>query len=73
MSPAASISPTSSSRDAAGWRMKSKRKEGIAQLKKYANDKKVPALAKGTTLHLILVQYRGPKMANCELVAEEAI
>ena len=53
--------------------MKSKRKEGIAQLKKYANDKKVPALAKGTTLHLILVQYRGPKMANCELVAEEAI
>ena len=30
----------------------------------------VPALAKDTTLHLILVQYRGPKMANCEIVGE---
>ena len=47
------------------------RKEGIAQLKCYAKDKKIPALAKGTTLHLILVQYRGPKMANCELVGEK--
>ena len=26
--------------------------------------------AKGTTLHLVLVQYRGPKMALCELVGE---
>ena len=51
--------------------MKRKRKEGIAQLKKYEKDKKVPALAKGTTLHLILVQYRGPAMSNCELVAEK--
>ena len=46
------------------------RKEGIAQLKRYAKDKMVPTLAKGTTLHLILVQYRGPKMSNCELVGE---
>jgi len=46
------------------------RKEGIAQLKAYAKDRKIPVLAKGTTLHLILVQYRGPKMANCELVGE---
>jgi len=47
------------------------RKEGVAQLKNYAKDKKIPALAKDTTLHLILVQYRGPKMANCELVGEK--
>ena len=47
------------------------RKEGIAQLKTYAKDKKIPALAKGTTLHLILVQYRGPKMCTCELVGEK--
>ena len=47
------------------------RAEGIKQLKNYAKDKKVPALAKGTTLHLILVQYRGPAMSNCELVAEK--
>jgi len=46
------------------------RKEGIAQLKAYAKDKKIPALAKGTTLHLLLVQYRGPKMVNCEQVSE---
>ena len=47
------------------------RKEGVAQLKRYAKDRKVPALAKGSTLHLILVQYRGTKMVNCELVAEK--
>ena len=46
------------------------RKEGVAQLKCYAKDKMVPVLAKGTTLHLIFVQYRGPKMVACELVAE---
>jgi hypothetical protein len=46
-------------------------KEGVAQLKTYAKDKKIPALAKGMTLHLILVQYRGPNMANCELVGEK--
>ena len=51
--------------------LEAQRKEGIAQLKRYAKDKKVPALAKGTTLHLVLVQYRGPKMANCELVGEK--
>ena len=47
------------------------RAEGIAQLEAYAKDRKIPALAKGTTLHLILVQYRGPKMCNCELVGEK--
>ena len=47
------------------------RQEGIGQLKRYAKDKKVPVLAKGTKLHLVLVQYRGPKMTNCELVTEK--
>ena len=51
--------------------LEAQRKEGIAQLKAYAKDKKIPALAKDTTLHLILVQYRGPKMCNCELVGEK--
>ena len=51
--------------------LEAQRAEGIKQLKNYAKDKKVPALAKGTTLHLILVQYRGPAMSNCELVAEK--
>ena len=50
--------------------LEAQRAEGVKQLKNYAKDKKVPALAKGTTLHLILVQYRGPRMANCELVGE---
>ena len=31
----------------------------------------VPTLAKDTTLHLIFVQYRGPKMSSCELIAEQ--
>ena len=52
--------------------LEAQRKEGITQLKAYAKDKKIPALAKGTTLHLVLVQYRGPAMANCELIAEKA-
>ena len=47
------------------------RKEGFTQLKNYAKDRKIPALAKGTILHLILVQYRGSSMANCELVGEK--
>ena len=51
--------------------LEAQRAEGVKQLKAYAKDKKVPALAKGTTLHLIIVQYRGPVMANCELVAEK--
>ena len=50
--------------------LEEQRKEGVEQLKRYAADRKVPALAKGTTLHVILVQYRGPAMANCELVGE---
>ena len=48
------------------------RKEGVAQLKAYAKDKKIPSLSKGTTLHLLLVQYRGPRMIRCELVGEKA-
>ena len=51
--------------------LEAQRKEGVAQLRRYAKDKMVPSLAKDTTLHLILVQYRGPKMANCELVGEK--
>ena len=51
--------------------MEAQREEGAAQLRRYAKDRMVPTLAKGTTLHLVLVQYRGPKMANCELVAEK--
>ena len=50
--------------------MEALRKEGVTQLKKYAKDRMVPVLAKDTTLHAILVLYRGSKMANCELVAE---
>ena len=52
--------------------LEAQRAEGIDQLRRYAKDKKVPVLAKGTTLHLVLVQYRGPRMANCELVGEAA-
>ncbi len=50
--------------------LEAQRAEGLDQLKRYARDRMVPALAKGTTLHLILVQYRGPKMVRCEQLAE---
>ena len=53
--------------------LEAQRAEGVAQLKRYAKDKKVPSLAKGTILHLVLVQYRGPRMANCELIAEKRL
>jgi hypothetical protein len=51
--------------------LEAQRKEGVAQLKRYAKDKKIPVLAKGTTLHLVLVQYRGPKMVFCGQIAEK--
>jgi len=51
--------------------IEAQRTEGIKQLKTYARDKKIPVLAKGTTLHLLLVQYCGPKMVACELISEK--
>ena len=43
-----------------------KAEEGIAQLRRYAADRFVPELAKGTTLHLILYQFQGTELVRLE-------
>ena len=43
-----------------------KAEEGIAQLRRYAADPTVPALAKDTRLHLILYQFKGAELIRCE-------
>ena len=42
---------------------------GIAKLRQYAADPFVPDLAKGTTLHLILFQFRGSELVRLEEIA----
>lgn len=43
--------------------------EGIAQLRRYADDPFVPDLAKDTTLHLILFQFKGTDLVRLEEIA----
>ena len=40
-------------------------REATAQLKRYAKDEKVPTLAKDTTLHCLVLVFKGKKMAVC--------
>ena len=42
---------------------------GIAKLRQYAADPFVPDLAKGTTLHLILFQFKGSELVRLEEIA----
>ena len=46
-----------------------KAEEGIAQLRRYAADPTVPALAKDTRLHLILYQFKGTELVRCEEIS----
>ena len=43
-----------------------KAEEGIAQLRRYAADPTVPALAKDTRLHLLLYQFKGAELVRLE-------
>ena len=43
--------------------------DGIAKLRQYAADPFVPDLAKGTTLHLILFQFKGAELVRLEEIA----
>ena len=45
--------------------------EGVSQLARYRADPSVPALARGTTLHQIVFQFRGAELARIEQIAEE--
>ena len=48
-----------------------KYKEALGQLAKYRADKSVPALARGTTLHQIVFQFKGSELVRLEQIAEE--
>ena len=56
-----------------GPELAAKREQGIRQLRDYAADAAVPTLAKGTTLRLVLLQWKFHDMVNCELVEERAM
>ncbi len=55
--------------DASDAELAAKAEEGIAQLRRYAADPFVPELAKETTLHLILYQFKGKAPVRIEEIA----
>ena len=55
--------------DASDAELRAKAEEGIAQLRRYASDRLVPNLARGTQLHLILFQFKGKEPVRIEEVA----
>ena len=62
-----------SAKDASDEELEAKRAEALAQLAKYRADKSVPSLARGTTLHQIVFQFKGAELVRIEHVAEEAV
>ena len=50
-----------------------KYQEGLDQLAKYRADKSIPTLARGTTLHQIVFQFKGSELVRIEQVAEETM
>ena len=52
--------------DASDAELAEKAAEGIDQLHRYAADRCVPNLARGTELHLILFQFKGKELVRCE-------
>ena len=54
--------------DATDDEVAAKAVEGIEQLHRYAADRCVPNLARGTELHLILFQFKGKELIRCEEV-----
>ncbi len=57
--------------DADAAELDAKRVEALGQLAKYRADKAVPALARGTTLHQLIFQFKGTELFRCEQIAEE--
>lgn len=55
-------------RNATDKELEAQAKEGRSQLYQYSEDKKVQELAEGTTLHRLLLQFRGWDMVKCEEV-----
>ena len=57
--------------DASEADLAAKYQEGLDQLAKYRADKSVPTLARGTTLHQIVFQFKGSELVRIEQIAEE--
>ena len=57
--------------DATEADLAAKYQEALDQLAKYRADKSVPTLARGTTLHQIVFQFKGSELVRIEQVAEE--
>lgn len=57
--------------DASESDLAAKYQDGLDQLAKYRADKSVPTLARGTTLHQIVFQFKGSELVRLEQVAEE--
>ena len=57
--------------DASESELDAKYREGLDQLAKYRADKSVPTLARGTTLHQIVFQFKGSELVRLEQIAEE--
>ena len=55
--------------DASDADLAAKAEDGIAKLRQYAADPFVPELAKDTTLHLILYQFKGTELVRLEEVS----
>ncbi len=62
-----------SAKDASDAELAAKYKEGVRQLAKYHVDKSVPTLARGTTLHQIVFQFKGVELIRAEQIAEESM
>ena len=59
--------------DASDAELAAKYAEAVKQLAKYRADPFVPSLAKGTTLHQIVYQFKGDEMVRLEQIAEEKL
>ena len=57
--------------DASESDLAAKYQEALDQLAKYRADKSVPTLARGTTLHQIVFQFKGSELVRLEQIAEE--
>jgi hypothetical protein len=55
-----------SKKDAPESEIQAKYDEAVAQLHRYSEDKLARQLAEGTTLHLIVLQFRGAELLKCE-------
>jgi len=62
-----------SAKDAYEAELEGKYKEALDQLAAYRADPFVPSLAKGTTLHQIVYQFKGTELIRAEQIAEEAM